>query len=83
MSQAPTAERFDDITIFTTEDVSLHLKNFISERELEEMAVAEEFSATAGDGKNYRMKFYSLEAIAQWIALTGQSSPTFVTNHHR
>lgn len=94
MSQEPTEDRFDDITIFTTEDgatrvevrfqnenvwltqklmaelyecstdnVGLHLKNIFAERELREDAVTEESSATAADGKSYRMKFYSLETI--------------------
>jgi hypothetical protein len=94
MSQEPSADRFDDITIFTTADgatrvavrfqnenvwltqklmaelyecstdnVGLHLKNIFAERELDEKSVTEESSATAADGKSYRMKFYSLEAI--------------------
>jgi len=94
MNPAPSDSRFDDITIFTTEDgqtrvevrfqhenvwltqklmaelyecstdnISLHLRNIFAERELEEQAVTEESSVTASDGKNYRMKLYSLEAI--------------------
>ena len=47
----------------STDNIGLHLKNIFTERELEEKAVTEESSATAADGKNYRMKFYSLEAI--------------------
>lgn len=94
MSHDAPADRFDDITIFTSEDgqtrvevrfarenvwltqklmaelyecstdnVGLHLKNIFAERELDESAVAEESSVTAADGKTYRTKLYSLEAI--------------------
>lgn len=86
--------RFDDITIFETEDgkarvevrfehdnvwltqklmaelyecspdnISLHLKNIFKEGELQVDSVTEESSVTAADGKKYRTKLYSLEAI--------------------
>lgn len=45
------------------DNISLHLKNIFKEKELEEMAVTEEFSTTAPDGKNYRTKHYNLDAI--------------------
>jgi hypothetical protein len=41
----------------------LHLKNIFNSAELEQNSVTEEFSATAGDGKNYKTKFYNLDAI--------------------
>lgn len=47
----------------SVDNISLHLKNIFAERELDEKAVVEESSATAADGKNYRTRFYSLEAI--------------------
>lgn len=47
----------------SVDNVSLHLKNIFSERELDEKSVVEEFSITASDGKKYKMKHYSLEAI--------------------
>lgn len=47
----------------STDNISLHLRNIFRERELDEKAVTEESSATAADGKNYRTRFYSLEAI--------------------
>jgi hypothetical protein len=88
------APRFDNITIFETEDgktrvevrfehenvwltqklmaelyecstdnISLHLKNIFADKELDESAVTEDSSVTAADGKNYRTRLYSLEAI--------------------
>lgn len=47
----------------STDNVSLHLRNIFAERELDEKSVAEESSVTAADGKSYRTKLYSLEAI--------------------
>jgi hypothetical protein len=47
----------------TADNVSLHLKNIFSSGELEPNAVTEEISATAADGKNYKTKFYNLDAI--------------------
>ena len=42
---------------------SLPLKNIFVSGELDAEAVTEESSATASDGKKYRMKFYNLDAI--------------------
>jgi hypothetical protein len=39
------------------------LKNIFKENELEENLVAEDFSVTASDGKNYQTKHYNLDAI--------------------
>lgn len=47
----------------STDNISLHLKNIFSEKELEQNSVTEEFSVTAVDGKSYKTKHYSLEAI--------------------
>ncbi len=47
----------------STDNISLHLKNIFKDGELEEKSVAEEFSVTAGDGKQYRTKHYNLDAI--------------------
>jgi hypothetical protein len=86
--------RFDNITIFETEDgktrvevrfehenvwlpqklmaelyecstdnISLHLKNIFADKELDEESVTEDSSVTAADGKKYRTRLYSLEAI--------------------
>ena len=47
----------------SSDNVSLHLKNIFKEGELQVDAVTEESSVTATDGKKYRTKLYSLEAI--------------------
>ena len=47
----------------TSDNISLHLKHIFQEGELEESSVTEYFSATASDGKNYRTRFYNLDAI--------------------
>ncbi|MDD2706732.1 MAG: virulence RhuM family protein [Verrucomicrobiae bacterium] len=47
----------------SADNISLHLKNIFADRELEEKSVSEESSVTASDGKKYRTKLYSLEAI--------------------
>jgi hypothetical protein len=41
----------------------LHLKRIFSEGELAANSVTEDYSATAVDGKNYKTKFYNLDAI--------------------
>lgn len=47
----------------STDNVSLHLKNIFESNELEENSVTEVFSTTASDGKKYKVKHYSLDAI--------------------
>lgn len=59
MTQKAMAELFD----CSADNVSLHLKNIFKENELDSSSVTEEFSATASDGKKYKMKFYNLDAI--------------------
>ncbi|MDA3954729.1 MAG: virulence RhuM family protein [Bacteroidales bacterium] len=59
LSQKVIAELFD----CSTDNVSLHLKNIFKSGELNPNSVTEEFSATASDGKKYKTKFYSLDAI--------------------
>ncbi|MBN1308894.1 MAG: virulence RhuM family protein [Chitinispirillaceae bacterium] len=59
LPQKRIAELFDvDRTVVTK-----HLKNIFSSNELQEDSVCAFFAHTAGDGKVYRTKFYSLEAI--------------------
>jgi hypothetical protein len=53
------AELFD----CSADNISLHLKNIFKDKELDERSVTEEYSVTAADGKNYRTRHYSLEAI--------------------
>ncbi len=47
----------------STDNISLHLKNIFKTKELDDDSVAEEFSATASDGKKYKTKHYNLDAI--------------------
>ena len=47
----------------STDNISLHLKRIFSEGELAANSVTEDYSATAADGKNYKTKFYNLDAI--------------------
>jgi hypothetical protein len=59
LPQKRIAELFDvDRSVVTK-----HLKNVFSENELQEDSVCANFAHTAEDGKEYRTKFYSLEAI--------------------
>jgi hypothetical protein len=59
LSQKAMAELFE----CSTDNISLHLKNIFTEDELDPKSVTEEFSVTASDGKKYKTKHYSLEAI--------------------
>ena len=47
----------------TADNISLHLKNIFAEDELDKDSVAEKFSVTAADGKNYMTQCYNLDAI--------------------
>jgi hypothetical protein len=49
--------------IQSPDNIGLHLKNIFKEEELRPDSVTEEFSVTAVDGKNYRVKHYNLDAI--------------------
>ncbi len=59
LTQKGMAELFD----CSTDNIGLHLKNIFTSGELDENSVTEKSSATASDGKTYKMKFYSLDAI--------------------
>lgn len=58
-----TQKNMAELFACSADNISLHLKNIFKEGELEEQAVAEIFSATASDGKNYRTKHYNLDAV--------------------
>jgi len=59
LTQARIAELF-----FTTkQNISLHLKNIFTEKELNENLVVKDFLTTASDGKKYKTKFYNLDTI--------------------
>ncbi len=59
LTQRVMAELFE----CSVDNISLHLKNIFAEKELDEKSVIEEFSITASDGKKYKTRHYSLEAI--------------------
>ena len=59
LTQKAMAELFD----CTADNISLHLKNIFAEEELDKNSVAEKFSVTAADGKNYLTQCYNLDAI--------------------
>lgn len=47
----------------SSDNISLHLKNIFKSLELNLESVTEDFSTTASDGKNYKTKYYNLDAI--------------------
>lgn len=59
LTQAQLAELFGK----NRDTISWHLKNIFKEGELEQAAVTEHYSVTAGDGKNYPTLHYNLDAI--------------------
>lgn len=59
LTQGEMAELFAT----TKQNVSLHVRNILNEGELSESAVVKENLTTATDGKNYRVKWYSLPLI--------------------
>jgi len=74
-SEASMEMRYEDQNIWLTQkmlatlyDVTVsainqHLKRIFADNELEEAAVIKQYLTTAADGKNYRVKHYSLQAI--------------------
>jgi len=59
LSQLEIAELFQT----TKQNVSLHAKNILQDRELERGSVVKESLTTATDGKKYRTQLYSLDLI--------------------
>lgn len=59
LSQKAMSHLFD----CSSDNISLHLKNIFKSCELEQNSVTEDFSVTADDGKNYRVKHYNLDSI--------------------
>ena len=59
LTQKSMAELFD----CSPDNISLHLKNIFADEELDKNSVAEIFSVTAADGKNYKTQCYNLDAI--------------------
>lgn len=74
-SEASLEMRYEDENVWLTQkmmatlyDVSVpainqHLKRIFADNELDEAAVIKHYLTTATDGKNYRVKHYSLQAI--------------------
>jgi hypothetical protein len=59
LSQLAMAELFQT----SKQNISLHIKNILTEAELKENSVVKEYLTTASDGKKYQTKLYSLEMI--------------------
>lgn len=59
LTQKKIAQLFDT----TKQNISLHFKNILKDKELQENLVVKDFFTTATDNKKYKTKFYSLEAI--------------------
>jgi hypothetical protein len=59
LTQKLMAELFE----CSIDNISLHLKNIFKDNELDKNSVVEDYSVTASDGKKYKTKHYSLEAI--------------------
>lgn len=59
MNQELIAKLFDT----SRENITTHIKNIFQDKELSEFAVCKENLHTATDGKQYKVKFYSLEMI--------------------
>jgi hypothetical protein len=74
-SEASVEMRYEDENLWLTQkmmatlyDISVpainqHLKRIFADNELEDAAVVKQHLITAADGKNYRVKHYSLQAI--------------------
>jgi hypothetical protein len=59
----PTQSQMAELFQTGIPNVNMHLRNIFQEGELQSDSVIKEFLITATDGKNYRTKFYNLEAI--------------------
>ncbi|MDD5144301.1 virulence RhuM family protein [Methanoregula sp.] len=59
LSQALIAELYQT----TKQNISLHIRNILDERELDENSVVKDYLTTAADGKNYRTLYYNLDMI--------------------
>lgn len=59
MNQKQIAELFDT----SVPNISTHTSNILKEKELKSDSVIKDYLITADDGKNYNVKFYSLDMI--------------------
>lgn len=58
-----TQQQMTELFKTTKQNVSLHINNIFREGELMPNSVVKESLTTAGDGKNYRTKYYNLDVI--------------------
>jgi len=58
-----TQNQIAELLQTTKQNISLHIKNIFSEKELIEISVVKESLITAADGKKYRTQFYNLDVI--------------------
>lgn len=58
-----TQKGMSEIFGTTPQNITIHLKNIFEGGELDEVLVCKEILHTGSDGKNYKTKFYSLDAI--------------------
>ena len=58
-----TQQQMTELFKTTKQNVSLHINNIFREGELMQDSVVKESLTTAGDGKNYRTKYYNLDVI--------------------
>lgn len=59
MNQKQLAELFDT----SVPNISMHITNILSDKELEHNSVIKDYLTTANDGKDYNVTFYSLSMI--------------------
>jgi len=79
LTQLTLAELF----LTSKQNISLHLKNIFAEGELAENRVIKEYLTTAADGKQYRTKYYNLEAvIAVGYRVKSHRGTQFQTQKH-
>jgi death-on-curing family protein len=58
-----TQYQIAELFITTKQNISQHFKSIFNTGELDESSVVKEFFTTASDGKQYKVKFYNLDAI--------------------
>ena len=62
-----TQQQMTELFKTTKQNVSLHINNIFREGELMSDSVVKESLTTAGDGKNYRTKYYNLDQQQQQL----------------
>ncbi|GHT30753.1 hypothetical protein FACS1894214_1210 [Planctomycetales bacterium] len=58
-----TQQQIADLFETTKQNVSLHILNIYSDKELDEHRVVKEYLTTAADGKKYKVKYFNLDMI--------------------